>query len=81
MLEIETQRLMLRPFEVSDAEAAFGWLGDPVVMRFTPAGADKSTEETKARLAGYPIRVEFQLPTEALHASRLKPRRFYGQPA
>jgi hypothetical protein len=29
----------------------------------------------------YPIRVEFQPPTEALHAPRLKPRRFYGQPA
>lgn len=50
---IETERLILRPFEASDAEAAFGWFGDPVVMRFTPAGADKSNEETKARLAGY----------------------------
>jgi RimJ/RimL family protein N-acetyltransferase len=51
--EIDTQRLILRPFEVFDAEATFGWLRDPVVMRFTPAGADKSIEETKARLAGY----------------------------
>jgi len=47
---IETERLILRPFEMSDGEAAFGWFGDPVVMRFTPTGADKSIEETKTRL-------------------------------
>ena len=50
---IETERLILRPFEASDAEAAFEWFGDRVVMRFTPTGPDKSVEETKARLAGY----------------------------
>jgi RimJ/RimL family protein N-acetyltransferase len=48
---IETVRLILRPFGASDAESAFGWLGDPVVMRFTPMGPDKSIEETKAKLA------------------------------
>jgi len=47
---IETERLTLRPFEPTDAEAAFGWFGDPVVMRFTPTGPDKSIEDTKARL-------------------------------
>jgi RimJ/RimL family protein N-acetyltransferase len=50
---IETDRLILRPFELSDAEAAFGWLGDPVVMRFTPTGHDKSIEETKRRLVAF----------------------------
>ena len=50
---IQTARLILRPFEPSDAKAAFAWLGDPVVMRFTPAGPDKSVEETRARLVGY----------------------------
>ena len=50
---IETSRLILRPFEPSDALAAFGWFGDPVVMRFTPTGPDKSIEETKRRLASY----------------------------
>src|SRR5215469_2130815 len=49
--KIETDRLILRPFELSDAQAAFCWLGDPVVMRFTPTGPDKSIEETKTRLA------------------------------
>jgi [ribosomal protein S5]-alanine N-acetyltransferase len=38
------------PIEPSDAEGAFEWLGDPV---FTPAGPDKSIEETRARLFGY----------------------------
>lgn len=51
--KIHTDRLILRPFEPSDAEGAFEWLGDPVVMQFTPAGPDKSIEETRARLVGY----------------------------
>ena len=50
---IETNRLILRPFELSDTEAAFGWLGDPAVMPFTPSGPDKSIEETKTRLVGF----------------------------
>jgi [ribosomal protein S5]-alanine N-acetyltransferase len=47
---IETERLILRPFEASDAEAAFGWFGNPVVMRFTPTGPDKTIAQTEARL-------------------------------
>ncbi len=50
---IETSRLVLRPFESADAEAAFGWFGDPQVMRLTPTGPDTSIEQTKARLANY----------------------------
>ena len=50
---IETERLILRPFEVADTEAAFGWFGDPVVMRFTPTGPDAFIEQTEARLANY----------------------------
>ena len=50
---IETERLILRPFEVADTEAAFGWFGDPIVMRFTPSGPDASIEQTVARLANY----------------------------
>jgi ribosomal-protein-alanine N-acetyltransferase len=50
---IETSRVILRPFEASDAQSAFEWFGDPVVMRFTPTGPDKSIEETITRLAGY----------------------------
>jgi ribosomal-protein-alanine N-acetyltransferase len=50
---IETSRLILRPFESSDAEAAFAWFGDPIVMRFTPAGPDTSLDQTKVRLTSY----------------------------
>ena len=46
---IETSRLILRPFESGDVEAAFTWFGDPIVMRFTPAGPDASPQQTKAR--------------------------------
>jgi len=52
-LKIETNRLILRPFLLTDAEAAFGWFGDPVVMRFTPSGPDTSIDQTKTRLARY----------------------------
>ena len=50
---LETSRLILRPFASGDVEAAFGWFGDPVVMRFTPTGPDTSIDQTKARLANY----------------------------
>jgi RimJ/RimL family protein N-acetyltransferase len=50
---IETSRLILRPFELGDVEAAFAWFGDPIVMRFTPTGPDASIEHTKARIANY----------------------------
>lgn len=54
MLEqIETARLLLRPFTLADAPAAFGWFGDPAVMRFTATGPDTSVEQTQARLDGY----------------------------
>jgi RimJ/RimL family protein N-acetyltransferase len=49
--EIHTARLVLRPFELSDVEAAFTWFGDPVVMQFTVTGPDKSVEDTRRRLA------------------------------
>jgi RimJ/RimL family protein N-acetyltransferase len=33
---IDTPRLILRPFCRGDAEVAFAWFRDPDVMRFTP---------------------------------------------
>ena len=33
---IETERLILRPLTVDDAEAEFVWLSDPIVNRFMP---------------------------------------------
>lgn len=52
-MTIETTRLILRPFEPADAEAAFGWFGDAVVMRYSPGGPDASLEQTTARLVRY----------------------------
>jgi RimJ/RimL family protein N-acetyltransferase len=52
-IPMQTDRLILRPFEIADAEAAFGWFGDPEVMRFTPSGPDASLEQTQTRLATY----------------------------
>jgi [ribosomal protein S5]-alanine N-acetyltransferase len=50
---IETTRLSLRPFEASDAEAAFGWFGDPIVMRYVPDGPDTTLKATRRRIADY----------------------------
>lgn len=53
MNRIETPRTVLQPFSEEDAEAAFGWLGDPTVMRFIPSGLDASVEDTRKRIAMY----------------------------
>jgi RimJ/RimL family protein N-acetyltransferase len=50
---LETARTRLRPFQPSDAKAAFGWFGDPEVMRFIPHGADTTLEASTARIARY----------------------------
>jgi [ribosomal protein S5]-alanine N-acetyltransferase len=47
------ERLILHPFETSDAEGAFRWFGDSIVMRFTPGGPDSSIEQTQERIAKY----------------------------
>ena len=33
-MQIETARLILRPFTEADGEAALAWLGDPIAMRY-----------------------------------------------
>lgn len=50
---IETNRLLIRPFEISDAEVAFEWLGDAEVMKYIPGGQDKTIEECKNRIFKY----------------------------
>jgi [ribosomal protein S5]-alanine N-acetyltransferase len=52
-IPIVTHRLSMRPFEQTDAEAAFAWFGDPIVMRFTPTDPDASIEHTNKRLVKY----------------------------
>ena len=53
MNRLETARTILRPYEPSDAPAAFAWFGDPEVMRLDPRGADRSVADTQARLESY----------------------------
>lgn len=48
MQPLTTERLALRPFTPGDAEAAFGFFGDPAVMRFSlhgPHASRKTTED------------------------------------
>ena len=50
---LETSRLLLRPFEPDDAEVAFGWFGDPAVMRFMAGGPHTRVQQTRKRLRAY----------------------------
>ncbi len=50
---IETRRLILRPFEPGDVEAAFGWFGDAIVVRFTSTGPDTSIEQGHQTVHGF----------------------------
>jgi len=50
---IQTVRLTLRPFALEDLREAFGWFGDPLVMRYTPTGPDRDMTETATRIASY----------------------------
>ncbi len=47
-LTLETQRLILRPFRVEDAEDMFfGWANDPEVTKYLTWNTHKNPEETK----------------------------------
>jgi RimJ/RimL family protein N-acetyltransferase len=50
---MDTARLKLRPFDLDDADVAFGWFGNPDVMRFMSAGADRNLSETRSRIERY----------------------------
>ncbi|MBQ3482481.1 MAG: GNAT family N-acetyltransferase [Oscillospiraceae bacterium] len=51
-LTLETERLILRPFRVEDAEAMFtGWASDGEVTKYLTWCPHKSVEDTKALLA------------------------------
>jgi RimJ/RimL family protein N-acetyltransferase len=50
---IETERLVMRPFEEADVEEAFRWFGDPEVMRFIVSGVHASRERTRAWIVEY----------------------------
>ncbi|MCH5285987.1 MAG: GNAT family N-acetyltransferase [Christensenellaceae bacterium] len=48
---LETERLILRPLTVSDAEAAFVWLSDPEVNRFMPYNLYTEVEPVRQWIA------------------------------
>jgi len=50
---LETQRLLMRPFQDGDATAAFEWLGHRETMRYSPNGPDRSVARTGVRLRRY----------------------------
>jgi len=50
---LQTPRLILRPFEESDAEAAHVWFSDPEIFRFYTYGPYRSVEETATRIHDY----------------------------
>jgi RimJ/RimL family protein N-acetyltransferase len=50
---LETARLRLRPFRLSDGDAAFHWFSDPEVMKYIPLGADRTRADTQARIGRY----------------------------
>ena len=47
MQPLTTERLALRPFRLDDVEAAFGFFGDPEVMRFSLNGPHESRKTTE----------------------------------
>ena len=50
---IETERLLIRPFEPTDAEAMFEIWGDPVAMRCIPSGAHPDVEASRQRIGRF----------------------------
>ena len=52
MREIKTERLIIRPLTVNDAEDAFEWLSDPVVNRFMPYAPYENVGQVKEWISG-----------------------------
>ena len=48
---IETERLLIRPFSIEDAPAAFAWLSDPRVNRYMPYSLYTSVEQAENWIA------------------------------
>jgi len=47
-IKIETERLVIRNAETSDAESAFGWLGDPDVFEYEESLPMSSVDEARS---------------------------------
>ena len=46
----ETERLLIRPFRISDADDAFEWRSDPEVNRFMPYPCDDDIAQLRQRI-------------------------------
>lgn len=51
MRRIETERLLLRPLTLADAEDVFKWVGDPVVNRYMPYPLYENVDQVKRWIA------------------------------
>ena len=51
VLTIETERLILRPLSLDDADAVFEWTGDERVNKYMIYSLNKSTDDTKKWLS------------------------------
>ena len=70
-LVLETDRLLLRPFEMEDAEAMFsGWASDPEVTKYLTWNTHDSIEVTKSVLSRWIE--EYEKPEELNFAIVLK---------
>lgn len=52
--EIETERLLLRPLTLDDAQDMFEWVGDPIVNRYMPYSLYHDVEQVKEYIASLP---------------------------
>lgn len=52
--EIRTERVILRPMNVGDAEAMYAINAHPEVVRFTGEPAPENVDEVRARISSYP---------------------------
>jgi len=52
-LELETQRTVIRPFDLADVSLAYGWFSDPDVMRYIPSGPDSTVQDCIQRIERY----------------------------
>jgi len=70
---LETERLLLRPFSISDGEAMFcNWASDPEAVRFMPYDVCTTIEETKNRINEWMDYFEKTAPNSAVFAVELK---------
>jgi [ribosomal protein S5]-alanine N-acetyltransferase len=51
--QLETERLVMRPFSLDDVPVVFPYFHDPEVMRYIPTGPDATVEVTRRRIEQY----------------------------